>query len=242
MKNILLTAIAVVAFICPSVQAGVIYQEDFEGLATGDTLPSPPWSWLVQGYDASKVFVWGYYPGGAPNVGIYEVETGQAGAEQGLNTLRSNADYGADYPNNPWIETVLFNEHTITAGEAALGTATFAFDYKNIGVAGTTTEDVFLKVLDPNNSFATMDIDLQAVTAADTAWGDGFLSVDVSAATGMILQFGTSTFVENYGASGIGLDNIDVQAVPEPATAGLLAIAGISMYAIRRIRRFNKIT
>ena len=45
-----------------------------------------------------------------------------------------------------------------------------------------------------------------------------------------------------WGAgSTVGYDNVGTDVVPEPATAGLLALAGLSMFVIRRVSRFNKI-
>ena len=38
----------------------------------------------------------------------------------------------------------------------------------------------------------------------------------------------------------IALDDVRIQVVPEPATAGMLAISGLVFYAIRRIKNFNR--
>ena len=54
-------------------------------------------------------------------------------------------------------------------------------------------------------------------------------------AAGQLLQFGLFTESQNYGATGVWADNIQVSAVPEPSTYALLAgFAAFLFVAIRR--------
>lgn len=242
MKSKLLTVIALVGILCMGAQAGVIYQQDFESIGTGDTLTWTPWKWSIEGWNGAVgdanggTYAWGYYPAENPNPNIYEVEIGQAGPGQGLNTLRSYADYGADYNSADILDTRLLAEYTITAADAALGTIQFDFDYKNIDIQASTEQFVFLRVLDSvGGTYAALTGDDQQVLATDANWTGGSLSVDVSALSGQLLQWGTSTQVSQWEGSAIGVDNIDIQAIPEPATIAFVGIFGGGLLFFRRI-------
>jgi len=238
MRIRILTIVALVGCLCIGTQGSVVYQQDFESLGLGTTLTSP-WTWGVVNYDSNLVPTGGnYFPGGDPSAAIYGVETGQAGAAQGLQTLRAYADYGypPNFENDQFLETLLYAEHTITAAEAALGEATFTFDYKSIDLGGVSTASIFLKVVDPGAGWATVAVESQAIFSTDTAWvEDGTVaSIDISGAEGMLLQWGTSVFSQNYSPTGIGVDNLSIEAIPEPATLGLLGIFGAGIILFRR--------
>lgn len=225
------------------VQAGVIYSENFESIGAGDTLPyngpNDGWKWAVEGWNAGRTsYGWGYYPEEAANGGIYEVETGQAGPGQGTYTLRSYADYGADHNSAAEIATHLRYEYFVTAADAALGTITFDFDYKNIGLVAASNSATFvnIQVIDfLGSTFGQIDGDSLEILETDTNWGSGQVSIDVSGQAGQLVQFGTTTWTTQWGPSGVALDNINVAAVPEPATIAFIGIFGGGLLAFRRM-------
>lgn len=229
--------------LCAGAQAAIIYQEDFEALGAGGGVlpyngPNDGWKWAVEGWNAGRTaYVWGYYPEEPANSGIYAVETGQGGPGQGTYTLRSYADYGADYNSADEIRTMLRYEYFVSAADAALGTITFDFEYKNIGIVAADNTSVFvdMQVIDAlGGTYATIDSDSLEITEADVNWTGGQISINVSGLAGQLVQFGTSTWVTQWGASGIGLDNISVESIPEPATIGLVGIFGGALLFMRR--------
>lgn len=244
MKKIIQT-VTMAGLLCMGVQAGIIYQEDFEALGTaGDPLPyngpNDGWKWAVEGWNAARTaYAWGYYPEEAANAGIYGIESGQAGPDQGTYTLRSYADYGADHNSAEQINTMLRYEYTVSAADAALGTITFDLDYKNIGLVAASNSSAFvtMQVVDSvGGSFATLESDSLEILESDANWTSAQLSIDVSGHTGQLLQFGTQTWDTQWGPTGVGVDNINVQAVPEPATIAFVGIFGGAMLFLRRLR------
>lgn len=241
MRSKLLATIGLLGILSIGAQGSVIYQQDFESIGTGDTLTWTPWKWSIEGWNTAVgeanggTYVWGYYPAENPNPNIYEVETGQAGPGQGNNTLRSYADYGADYNSAGILDTRLLAEYTISAADAALGTIQFTFDYKNIDIQASTKQFVFLRVLNSiGGDYSTLAVDDQEVFASDANWTGGSISVDVSALSGQLLQWGTSTQVSQWEPSAIGVDNINIQSIPEPATMAFFGLFGGAMLFLRR--------
>lgn len=241
MNKKILTAIAVAGCLCMSVQAVVIYENDFESATAGDALGAE-WTWGVENYEADHTtFVGNYFPGGPANPGIYAISTGQSGIPQGVNVLKAYGDYGyaPNFDNNKYLDTLMYVSHTITAGEAAEGALSFTFDYKawpieEGGLDGASTADVFLKVLS-SDYLTTYDFLRYNVTSADSTWGTGSLEVaDISAYEGRILQFGTIVGSQNYSPTAIAVDNLNVEAIPEPATFGLLGAFGAAVIYVRR--------
>ena len=45
---------------------------------------------------------------------------------------------------------------------------------------------------------------------------------------------GTQIYATNYSATGTALDNLNVQAIPEPATMGLIGLFGGGIMFVRR--------
>lgn len=210
----------------------IIYSEDFEGIGAGGSLSSP-WTWGVQGVnDNGATVAWNYFPGGTPG-NIYTIDGDQGGPDQGSATLRSFADYGADYNSAQEIKTLLRYEHTITAAEAALGTARFEFDYKSIDIAAASRVYASLNLINGSDYSAISEDTLQ-ITAADTLWSEGVLEVDISGQAGNVLQIGTQVYATQWSATATALDNINVQAIPEPATMGLIGLFGGGIMFVRR--------
>ena len=210
----------------------VILSEDFEAIGAGGSL-SAPWTWGVQGVnDNGATVAWSYFPGGTPP-GIYGIDGDQGGPDQGSATLRSYADYGANFSSAQEIKTLLRYEHIITAEEAALGTARFTFDYKSIDIAAPSRVYGSLNVIS-SSDYSAIAEDTYQITESDTLWSTGVIEVDISGQAGNILQIGTQIYTTNYSNSGTALDNLNVQAIPEPATMGLIGLFGGGIMFVRR--------
>jgi len=236
--KIKLLVIALAGLFCAGAYAGVLYSDDFES----GTLDSQ-WIYGVNNYAADGVTKVGEWFVGADPAPITVVSTGQSGAEQGTYVLKSFGDYGyaPNYEDNKWLDTIIYIEHAITAAEAALGTVTFDFDFKawpiaEGGIDGVSEAGLFIKVLDQDAGWAEVVFEEQAVTAADVNWTDGFISADISAYEGKILQWGIHMNSQNYSPTAIATDNMQVEVIPEPATMGLLGIAGAGLLFARRFR------
>lgn len=242
MKIKLLTLVALAGFLCMGTQAVIIYQEDCETIGAGDTLPyngaNDGWKWAVEGWNAGRTaYAWGYYPEEAANGSIYEVETGQGGPDQGTYTLRSYADYGADHNSADEIKTMLRYEYFVTPADAALGTITFDFEYKNIGIVAASNSSVYveMQVIDfLGGTFGTIDSDSLEILETDVNWTGGQISIDVSGQAGQLLQVGTGTWTTQWGPSGVGLDNMSLESIPEPSSIALLVVAAGGLWGFRR--------
>lgn len=218
-------------------QGGLIYSQDFESgsLDAG-------WIYGVNTFTSGGGYIGGWFIGASPVSAV--VESGQSGPSQGTYVLKTYGDYGyaPNYANNQIVETIVYREHVISAAEAALGTASLAFDYKawplaEGGIDGVSTANVFLKVIDPSAGYATVALAEQSVTASDVNWNGGALSFDISGYEGALLQWGTSMTSQNYSPTAIATDNFNVAAIPEPTTIGLMGIASVGMMLARRKTR-----
>lgn len=210
----------------------VILSEDFEAIGAGGSL-SAPWTWGVQGVnDNGATVAWSYFPGGTPGA-IYGIDGDQGGPDQGAATLRSYADYGADHNSAQEIKTMLRYEHIITAEEAAQGTARFSFDYKSIDIGAASRVYASLNVIS-STDYSAIAEDTYQITESDTLWSSGVIEVDISNEAGNILQIGTQIYTTQWSNSGTALDNLNVQAIPEPATMGLIGLFGGGIMFVRR--------
>ncbi len=219
-------------------EALIEYQQDFESLVQADGAALTNDGWLVFANvfddDNGNAFLYGYGPFGAPNggAGFSAIDTGQGGTEQGAQQLSvysdyNNQDHGAGGPTNPpppphLIEANVFQERTI--GSADFGrTLTFQFDHKagNINDPGsplcpcTSTALAFIKTLDPNSGFATIDFVTVDMTSIPSTWGTSSITLDIDASKdGFILQYGFSNQATLFQPSGIFYDNVVASTLP----------------------------
>lgn len=220
------------------------YSQDFEGLTLSDTSALTNDGWLVYGnvFDASHNYIYGYGPFPAPNNGggFSQIATGEQGAGQGAQYLNTFSDYNnGDHGNNRWIESNVFQEQVVGAGDLGQ-TYNFLFDYKassGFGPGGGTTARAFIKVLDPGTGYSLVAFpNFETTQASTTDWNSSSLSITIDGAwTGHILQFGFMNYATNYQPSGVYYDNLSFAPVPEPATVTVLAASLVGL--LRRRRR-----
>jgi hypothetical protein len=231
-------------------QADVIpYSQDFEGLSKTDGAALANDGWLVGAnvFDPNGGFIYNYFSFPAPNGGggFSAIADGSAGPNQGVQYLNVYSDYNnGDHGNGNYIDALVFKEQTLGAGDVGAGKAlAFGFDYLKNGAVvngdGDTRTYAFIKVLKQSDlSYAQLGIIEFETTGASTSdWARAFLSLsatDLSWA-GELVQFGFRSYATNYNDSGRFYDNLSFAAVPEPATASILAI-GLAGLLVRRRR------
>ncbi len=217
-----------------------VYSQNFEGLDITSPTALSGNGWLVFGnvFNPGGGYLYGYGVFPAPNggPGFSAVATGEGGANQGQQYINIYSDYGngAEHTAGNFVEANTFQEQTI--GVANIGqTWNFRFDHKASSTAGPggggTLTQAFIKVLDPNNGFATVFYNALDTTASSTNnWSEGnVLSVTIlpqwTGGQAHILQIGFNAKSTNFNPTGVYYDNLNFsQAIPEPASAGLLAV------------------
>jgi len=235
--------VGLAALVAASSQAALTtYSQDFESLnlSSPTALGDNGWKIFANVFDNSSNYLYGYGVFPAPNggSGFSSIATGEGGAAQGSQYLNGFSDYNnTDHGNNRFIEANVFQEQTISAADLGK-VATFTFDYKassQFGPAGSASALAFIKVLDSTNFSLLAFPTLVTTTASGSNWATGSVSLTIDNAwTGQILQFGFLNRATNYDPTGVYYDNINFEAVPEPATLSLLALAAI---AARRRRK-----
>ena len=157
-----------------------------------------------------------------PNINTYDDNPGDA-------YWRNNTGAGPD--GNKWVEASTFRELTLGVGEteADLDFSVGAFDLNP-----RYTLTAFVKTLDPDAGFATVESDLAVITG--TA---GTVNISIAGLTaGHILQIGfqmdgiNANGATDWGSATATLENVNV--IPEPATMGLVGIFGGALLFIRR--------
>lgn len=238
-------ALAVGSFFAagPLASAGVVLlNQDFESSTVGGSM-SLPWTWSVETFadnaGAPGGYLGGYYPGDAASPGIQVVVDGQSGA-QGANALKVYGDYGfpPNHANDQWVRTNMYQSKTIDPADVVDGGLLFSFDYAAFvgagGIDATTLASVYFQLLSPdfNTVYARQDV---PVTSADTAFQSGQLWFNLDGTNvGNQLQWGFTTSTQNYSASAILVDNL--QVVPEPSGL-VLGGLGVAALMLRRRRK-----
>lgn len=230
----------------------VSYNQDFESLniASGTALSDNGWLVFGNVFSPSGSYLYGYGPFGAPNPGggFSAIATGEGGANQGSQYLNVYSDYNnnAEHTNGNTVEANVYQQQTIGAADVGQ-TYTFRFDHlanPSAAPAGSANTLAFIKVLDPNNGFATVRFDTFSTTSASTTvWTEGTqMNITIEAgwtggADAHLLQFGFLAASTNFNPTGVFYDNIQfgLQAIPEPG-ASLLLLVGCSAAAWRRRR------
>lgn len=153
----------------------------------------------------------------------------------GNTLLNVFADYGNGSLPGVCIVTSVYQERTLSAGDA--GDYIFNFDFDAGSAPGANTRS-FIKMLDPASGFATVFNEGFDTAAAGSGAGSQTVSIDASMA-GLILQFGFENTADGFVDSGRRYDNVTLDLVPPPPPAapaepipalplwGLLGLAGL---------------
>ncbi|MFO7655096.1 MAG: hypothetical protein R6X25_14955 [Candidatus Krumholzibacteriia bacterium] len=207
-------AVAVLVCLIPAAAFALQpYSQDFEGLVQTDTgaLANDGWLVFANVFGPDWSYWYGYGPFPAPNDGpaFSQIVTGEGGAAQGTQQLVVISDYNnADHGNGAFIESNVFQEQTVTAGDVGQ-TWFFGFDAKIGNLEGSTTALAFIKTLDPGSSYAMTNFITVDMTAIPATWSDFGLSIVIDPGlVGQILQFGFANTATNYAGSAVFYDNV----------------------------------
>ena len=196
----------------PTPAPNTIYVDDFEDYPA-DVENISPWKAYVNRFQTDCTsYIDGYQVSPAPN-----------GGDQYLNIF---SNYGDDH-NSVCLETSVYREFIIN--DSFEGDFSFTFDAKRPAAEGSavsepSTARAFIKKLDPNSGFATIEYEWQDMTdISKENWSATELNttVDVSAEQGYYLQFGYSNIATAYNPSGVLYDNVVIEGglAPEPTPA-----------------------
>jgi len=274
-----------------SISAAVTaYAQDFEALdasslsvlgtfGEGFTIFADVWgSAAGDATVGSDIFLYQYGSFSAPNSAADGVDrfsavaTGEGGVNQGDQYLNIFSDYqnvdqtagGACGPTGCTINTSVFQEYTIDAGNIGSDVWTLTFDAKSPFAGGIfdaaegnggdfnnpQSASAFIKTLDPNAGYATTnDIRVDMTNVSNTEWGQYSIQLDLSnpALQGQLLQFGFNTVSSLYDNSGVYYDNIcfdttggcpgSPNPVPVPAAVWLFGSGLLGLFGMARRKK-----
>ena len=229
--NAFLAAAILICMIPAAAFAIMPYNQDFEALDQANTAALGDDGWLifanVFGPDGGYWYGYGVFP--APNDGaaFSAIVTGEGGIDQGDQQLVAFSDYNnADHGNGAFIETNLFQERVIEAGDVT-ETWRFDFDAKRGNIEGQTTALAFIKTLDPNAGYAMTNFVVADMTDIADTWGSYSLTLLIDASLeGQLIQIGFSSTATAYEGSGIFYDNINF-AVDGPVATEARSWTGV---------------
>jgi hypothetical protein len=189
------------------------YSQNFEGLVINSPTALSGDGWVVYGnvYTPGNVYMYGYGPFPAPNGGnaFSDIDSGQGGATQGVQQLSIYSDYNnGDHANGNWIESNVYREQTIVAGDVN-GYWTFQFDAKLGNHVAPSTAFAFIKTLNPAAGYATTNFKPMNTTNLPTTWHTYEIGILITPdLVGQLLQFGFANKATGYVSSGVFYDNI----------------------------------
>lgn len=232
--------------------AAIDFSDDFESypLFEGGDATDLGGGWLYfvnvfTGFPTCDPYLYGYGPGPTPNgsniSNIVEGSTGKA-----LNAFSNYGD--GQHGNGNCLETNVFQERIVTSSDTGLYTFRFETQVPVELGEGVSTYG-FIKLLDPNNGYATEVFETVSTTSA----GEKFLTVKLTAsAEGKILQWGFANVASNYLATGRFYDNVtfairgsgayegDAIGVPVPFWAYIVIIGSLMFIGVAALRSRKK--
>lgn len=208
-----LTAVLLVAAPGPGRAALTAYSQNFEGLVIASPTALSGDGWVVYGnvFTPGNVYMYGYGPFPAPNGGnaFSDIDTGQGGAAQGAQQLSIYSDYNnGDHANGNWIESNVYREQTITAGDVD-GYWIFQFDAKLGNLVAPSTAFAFIKTLNPAAGYATTNFKPLYTTQLPGTWHTYEIGILITPdLVGQLMQFGFANKATSYVSSGVFYDNV----------------------------------
>jgi beta-glucanase (GH16 family) len=211
----------------PTPAPNTLYTDDFEDYSA-DVENISPWKAYVNRFQTDCTsYIDGYQVSPAPNgENISSISSGEAGVNGGDQYLNIFSNYADDH-NSVCLETSVYREFIIN--ESFEGDFSFTFDAKrptaeDYAVVEPSSARAFIKKLDPNSGFATVEYQWQDMTdISKQTWSKGELTTTVDADTeqGFYLQFGYSNLATAYNPSGVLYDNVVIEGglAPEPTPA-----------------------
>ena len=204
-----------------------MYEDDFESYSSS-TENISPWKAYVNRFqpDCSS-FVGGYPVSPAPNgENISNISSGEAGQNGGDKYLNVFSNYAEDQ-NSLCLETSVYREFIIN--DSFEGSFSFSFDAKrpaegNYAVSAPSNAKAFIKKLDPNSGYATVEYiskDLTEISKENWSTHELTTQVDASVEQGYLFQFGYNNLTTSYNPSGVLYDNVSITGglTPEPTPA-----------------------
>jgi hypothetical protein len=169
-----------------------------------------------------------------PNFNTYADSLGGSNAERAYWTNSSDGGATPGPLGNKWMNASTYSETLSLAVPSYTLNGTVTSNSLNTGLY---TAKAFIKVLDPNNGYATVLDDSVTLPAS----GPFVVTSNLTPYQGLILQVGFSMDGLNANpADAVSYGSVGVSIVPEPSTYALLAFGGCAAAALRRrIRRAN---
>lgn len=171
-----------------------------------------------------------------PNFNTY---ADSLGGTNGDRLFWTNSSDGGATPGplgNKWMNASTYSETASLAVPSYTLAGTVTSNSLNTSLY---TAKAFIKVLDPNNGYATVLNDSVTLPAS----GPFVVTSNLTPYQGLLLQVGFSMDGLNANpadAVSYGSVGVTINAVPEPSTYALLAFGGFAAAALRRrIRRAN---
>jgi hypothetical protein len=169
-----------------------------------------------------------------PNFNTYTDSLGGTNGDRAFWTNSSDGGATAGPLGNKWMNASTYSETASLAVPSYTLAGTVTSNSLNTSLY---TAKAFIKVLDPNNGYATVVDDSVTLPAS----GPFVVTSNLSLYQGLLLQVGFSMDGLNANpADAVSYGSVGVSVVPEPSTYALLAFGGCAAAALRRrIRRAN---